>query len=328
MSLQSLMEIRMFLLNTEKLLDKVTENWIAKAISIGLAVLLFVFHRMTSLETRVITIPLTVQANSSLVPASSYSRIVRVSLRGDSNSIFSIQEDDIEAYIDLAKYDTEGLYRAPVEIRKRGSALGIEPLEIVVDPVEISLQLDRKISKYISLQANLTGNVDAGYEFVSHTLTPAQVMADGPLGALSAISILSTDIIDLSGRHEDFSVTVRILNQDPLILIRGSRMTEFRGFIRPSVPVRTIDGISIICKNLSENLEVNIDRFGSVRLEGSQNELDRYVLQPQLLSIDCSGIDRPGEYTRPVNVELPAGLALVRYEPAQLTVMVTVKENQ
>jgi len=314
-------------LNINKLIDRLTENWIAKAVSIALAVLLFVFHRITSMETRHITVPLKVETNSAFVPASSYSRTVRVSLRGD-DAIFLIQEDDIEAYIDLERYDTEGLYHAPVQIRKRGSALGVEPLEIIVDPVEISLRLDKKISKYISLQANLRGNVDEGFEFVSHTLTPAQVIADGPMATLADITVLSTDIIDLDGRYEDFSVRVSILSQNPLIVIRGDRMTEFHGFIRPSVPVRNIDGIPIINKNLDGRFEIVIERLGSVRLEGSQDDLDGFVAQPEFLSIDCSEIDAPGEYALPVRAELPEGLALIRQDPMELTVTVTVKEDQ
>jgi YbbR domain-containing protein len=226
----------MSLLNIRKLTDKIAENWIAKAVSAGLAVFLFVFHRMASLETRFFSVPLTVQTNSDFVPASPYTRIIRVSLRGDANAIYPILEDDIEAYIDLRKYDTGGAFRAPVQIRKKGSALSLQPLEINVDPMEISLNLDRKIDKYIPLSANLRGNVEAGYTLESHSLSPAQALVDGPAGILDSVSELYTDYVDLEGRTENFSVMVNILNRDPLIVIRGNGMTEFHGFIRRPVP--------------------------------------------------------------------------------------------
>jgi len=315
-------------LNINKIIDKITENWIAKAVSIGLAVILFVFHRMTSLETRIITVPLTVQTSGGLVPASPYTRTIKVSLRGDAAAIVTIQEGDIEAYINMEKYETKGSYSAPVQIRKQGSALNVEPLELVVDPVEITLQLDHKISKYISLQANLRGNVEEGFEFMSHTLSPAEVIAEGPMSAMSGVSVLSTDIIDLSGRREDFSMMVSILTQDPLIVIRGTRTTEFKGFIRPSVSVRNIDGIPIVAKNLDQRFDVAIDRLGSVRLEGSRNDLDGFAARPDFLSIDCSGIRAPGEYTLPVSADLPEGLAIVRQEPPALTFVVSVKDEE
>ena len=175
-------------LNIRKLLDKITENWIAKAVSVALAVFLFVFHRMSTLETRILSVPLTVETNSSFVPASPYTRTIRVRLRGDVNSIFLIQEDDIEAYIDLKKYESEGWYRTSVQIRRKGNALGFEALETSVDPMEISVQLDRKISKYVPLTVNLRGNVETGYDLVSHSLSPTQVVADGPISVLGTIS--------------------------------------------------------------------------------------------------------------------------------------------
>jgi hypothetical protein len=103
-------------------------------------------------------------------------------------------------------------------------------------------------------------------------------------------------------------------------------MTEFRGFIRKTVPVRSIDGIPIVCLNLDRQFEIHIDRLGSVRLEGSQSELDSFVAHSGFLGIDCSGITEPGEYTLPVTAQLPEGLALIRQEPLELSV--TVKENQ
>jgi hypothetical protein len=42
----------------------------------------------------------------------------------------------------------------------------------------------------------------------------------------------TTGTIDLEGRFEDFSVYINILNSDPLIVIHGNRMIEFRGTIR------------------------------------------------------------------------------------------------
>jgi hypothetical protein len=313
----------MFSLNLNKLLARAAENWPAKMLSIALAIILFVFHRMSTLEDRFFSVPLNVEVNSTLVPSSSYTRIVRVSLRGDATSIYPILEDDIEAYIDLKNYELPGLYRAPVLIRKKGTALGVEPLEISVDPIEISLELDQKLSKYIPLTANFRGNVQAGYDLISYTLTPAQVVVDGPLTLLGSIDGLYTDSIDLEGRSEDFTLTVNILNRDPLLVIRGSGMTEFHGFVRRTIPVRNFTDLPIALKGLEEGLAGDLDiTAGSVRLEGPQNELDLFVPPPLFLYVDASGIDGAGAYTLPVQADLPEGLNLVRQEPDEAVLTV------
>jgi hypothetical protein len=206
--------------------------------------------------------------------------------------------------------------------------MGVEPLEISVDPMEISLELDRKISKYVPLTANLRGNVLSGYDLVSHTLTPTQVVVDGPLTLLGTISELYTDFIDLEGRNEDFSVTVNILNRDPLIVIRGNGMTEFHGFIQKLVPVRNFDGLPIALNGLDERLEAEPDvREGLVRLEGAQAQLDLFVPPPLFLYVNCSVITEPGTYTLPVKIDMPPEFNLVRQDPREVVLTVHPKED-
>jgi YbbR domain-containing protein len=276
---------------------------------------------MSTLENRFFSVPLNVELDSALIPASPYTRMIRVSLRGDANSVFSILEDDIEAYIDLGKYREGGWYRAPVQVRKKGTALGVEPLEISVDPMEISLQLDYKISKYIPLTANIEGSPESGYDLVSYTLTPSQVVVDGPMNIVGAVSELYTDYIDLDGRNEDFSVSVGILNRDPLLVIRGNGMTDFRGFVRKPVPVRNFEEVPIMVNGLDERFRAELDiRVGSVRVEGDRGSLDSFTPPLSFLTVDCSGLSREGVYMLPLTVDLPRGLNLVRKEPETVTV--------
>jgi hypothetical protein len=49
---------------------------------------------------------------------------------------------------------------------------------------------------------------------------------------MEAIYEFNTGIIDLEGRYEDFSVIINILNNDPLVIIHGNKMIEYRGIIR------------------------------------------------------------------------------------------------
>jgi hypothetical protein len=223
-------------LNNRKLLARVVENWPAKVLSVAAALILFVFHRMNILETRFFSVPLSLETGADLVPVSAPPRLVRISLRGDANSINPILEDDIEAYIDLSKYTAEGWYRPPVQIRKKGTALEAQPLEISVDPMEISIQLDKKIRKTVPLKADMQGTIEAGFELVSYSLSPSQVIIEGPKSVLDAVSGLSTDAVDLEGRNESFTVTAHILNPKSLIVIRGNGTAEFQALIQPLSP--------------------------------------------------------------------------------------------
>jgi YbbR domain-containing protein len=306
------------------LLAKIAENWPAKVLSIASALVIFIFHRMSTLEERFFSIPLDVEISENLIPASSYIRMVRVNLRGDANSIYPIMEDDIEAYIDLSKYTETGTYRTPVQIRKKGTALGVEPLEIGVDPLEISLELDHRVSKYVPLTPNMRGYPGQGYELVSYALNPTQVAVEGPMKVMDNLSELLTDFIELDGRTEDFSVMVNILNRDPLMIIRGNGMTEFRGFVRELIILRNFENVPVAVRNLDEQFraEPEIDSV-NLRFEGAQQRLENYTIQNEFLSVDCSGIEEPGTYVLSVTAAASPGLNLVRIEPEKITVHIS-----
>jgi YbbR domain-containing protein len=319
----------MFWLNTRKLLISLIENWPAKVLSIALALVLFVFHQMNTLTTRPLSVPLTIETSSTMIPASSYPQNVRVSIRGDDESVKSIAESDIGAYVDFTRYEHEGWYRAPIQIQKKGSALGVEPLEITVNPLEISIQLDRRISKTLPLTAVIRGRVADGFDMVSHAITPTELVVTGPLASLETVTEILTDPIDLDGRTGDFRVQVSIVNPNSFFTIRGSGMVEFSSVIRPAVPVRNIEGIHIALVGLDSRFDADIEgRTGSVRLEGRQTQLDAFQPSGNFFTVDCSDLTEPGTYTLPVRVNLPQGFSLVRREPEELDITLTLKDEE
>jgi YbbR domain-containing protein len=305
-----------------KLLAKATVNWPAKVCSIALALLIFVFHRLSNLENRFISVPLQVERSGNLIPSSSYTRMIQVTLRGDS-SIFSILEEDIEAYIDFSQYTSQGFYRAPVQINKKGTALRVDPLEILVDPMEIALELDHKISKLIPLRPAIRDAPQEGYELISYSMTPTQVQIDGPSNVLQTISELSTDFIELDGRNADFTVVVNILNRDPLVVIRGNGTTEFRGIIREKIVSHTFERIPIVIIGLAPNLDATLDvRNGSVELEGAQLEIQNYTPPAGFLRVDLSQIQEPGTHTLPVITGAVPDFTLIKHSPETVQVRV------
>jgi YbbR domain-containing protein len=219
-------------MSNAKFLDKILEKWPVKVISLTAAIILVVYYRMSTLETRSFSVSLLVETNNKFIPSSSFTDTVKVSLRGEANSINSIPEKDIEAYIDLNKYTNDGLYRIPVQIRKKGGALGIEPLEITVLPAEIPLTLEQKIVRNIPVYPVFRGTIAHGYELTSQSIIPDSVTAEGPRSILESQYDFLTETIDIEGRYGNFSILINIINENPLVVIHGNKMIEYRGTIR------------------------------------------------------------------------------------------------
>jgi len=215
-----------------KFLLKITEKWPAKVLSVAAALIISIFYRVNTLETRSFTVPLAIESNDTLIPISSFTDSVKVSLRGEASGINLILEEEIEAYIDLGKYKSEGLYKIPVQIRKKGNALGVDPLETSVLPVDILIQLDQKITKNIPVFPVFRGTIANGYELTDQSTRPDSVLAEGPRSIIDSRHEFYTETIDLERRFENFSVMVNIINNEPLITIHGNLTAEYRGTIR------------------------------------------------------------------------------------------------
>ena len=115
-------------MRSKGLFKRLLSKWPVKVLSLAAALLLFFFYRLNRLEDRYISVPLTVSMNDEYVLASQSPRSVRVTLRGEANALASIQEDDVRASLDLNAFRVEGHYRAPVQMERTGTALGVDPL--------------------------------------------------------------------------------------------------------------------------------------------------------------------------------------------------------
>jgi hypothetical protein len=310
--------------NYRKWIARAVENWPAKVLSLALAIVLFVFHRMSTLEERFFTVPLNIERKGALMPSSSYPRMIRVSLKGEANSIYPIMEEDIEVYVDMEMFTVPGRYNVPVQWRKKGSAQGVEPLQVTVEPIEITISLDHKVSKFVPLAASLRGQVETDFTMTSYSLNPTQVIIDGPAELMGKVTELYTDPIDLDGRSEDFKLNVNILNSDPLIVLRGTGTTEFSGNISRIIPVRKINNIPIAISGLMDGLSGELEiKTAGIHLEGeNQNAVQQFTPSPGFLYIDCSGITEPGIYVLKVNA-LPAENVDIHMEPEEIEIQIS-----
>ena len=308
-------------MDARKFFLRVVENWPAKVLSLALAIILFIFYRMSILETRLFFNPLIIENLNSMMPSSPYPRMIRVSLKGEADNLHSILEDDIETFVDMEEFSAPGAYKVPIRWRKKGTALGVEPLQISVEPMEINLSLDYKISKFVPLSASFSGQVDAGYNMTSYTLDPNQVIVEGPASLMGGISMLQTELIELAGHRSNFSVTASILNRDPLIVIRGDGMTEFSAAISQIIPIRNIPNAPIAVTGVMEGFSGELDiKTVNLHMEGSNRDaVEMFVLPSEFIKVDCSGIIEPGTYILQVITGTVAGIRF-RVDPEEVAI--------
>lgn len=294
-----------------------------KVICLTAAVILFLFHRVNTLTERFFSVPLDVSTPSGLAVASPVPKTVRITLRGAEEAIYPILEEDIEASVDLESRKSAGVYRTPVRISRKGTAANVEPLEIKVEPQEITLTLEPLAERRVSVVPDLRGSPSYGYEVTQSSVAPLTVTIRGARSRVQAVSSLPTEEIDLSGRADSFDTRAKVLVPSSLIRILGDASVDFHATIRETVTARLFDGVPMEVTNLNPHLILHAPLpLGTVQIQGPQLALDGIRPEQVKLLLDLSNLRKAGDYTTHPRPDAPAGFLVLDWTPRDVTVEV------
>ncbi|SIQ79219.1 YbbR domain-containing protein [Alkalispirochaeta americana] len=304
--------------------QRLFQNWPVKVLCFAVALLLLVFHDITRLEERFLTVPLEVRLSANLVPASTYPQQLRLRLRGESEQVFRIVEDDLRAVIDLRDFSREGVYRVPVDLERRGAAAEPGTLEISVEPESLEITLEEKAIKSVEVVASTSGFVPTGYSLERTIMTPSAVEIQGPRSRIEGVEQIRTEDVDLSSRREDFTERIRLVSPDPLIAFRGGEIVELRGIVEERVVLETFDPVDIVVSGLDQRFSLDGELpSGSIRVQVRQIDLEGLAPGELELSVDASAVSAPGTIRLPLRPVVPPGFVVLRYEPTSLQLNVT-----
>jgi YbbR domain-containing protein len=292
-----------------------------KVICLTAAVILLLFHRVSTLAERFVSVPLEVTTPSGLAVASAFPRTVRITLRGAEESIFPILEDEVAASVSLDTHRSAGVYRAEVKVARKGTALNVEPLEINVDPQEITFTLEPLAERTVTVSPDLRGSPAYGYELVQSVISPQNVVIRGARSRVQGVTGLSTEEIDLTGRTGSFASKVKIILPNTLIRMVGEATAEFRATIQETTVTRRIEAVEMTSVALSPHLALKSPPAqGSVQISGTQLVVDGVRPDQVRLLLDCSGLKRAGQYTLHPRPDASPNVIVLDWSPKAVTV--------
>lgn len=309
------------------LLSRTFRNWPAKILSLAAAVLLLVYHDITRLEERFLTVPLELELSANLVPASTYPRQVRLRIRGESEQVYRVVEEDFRAFLDLRRFSSDGEYTVPVQTAREGTTGVSGTMEVIAEPDSVVVRLEEKLLKSLEVVPKTSGFPPTGYELVQMLMTPSAVDVEGPRSTLEDIHEVSTEDVDLSNRREDFTERIRLVPPDPLVLFPGGDIVEIRGIIEEAVVLQTFQPVELIVTGLSSNLGIDQDLpAGLIRVQARQIDVEMVGPGDLQLTVDASGVTEGGTIRLPVRPVVPSGFVVLRYEPT--SVQLNIQEEE
>jgi YbbR domain-containing protein len=174
------------------------ENWTLKATAILLALILWLFVRGEPGPERVVSVPLEVQVPSHMEITNERPTSIEVTMRGMAFSNMWFNQALPSCIINLQNAEegrhvvtlTPGNVRLP-----KGS--GIEVL--TVNPVRVTLVLERTISKEVPIAVPIRGEPFRGFEVYGKISKPATVIITGPRSRIESVNEVPTEAVSING---------------------------------------------------------------------------------------------------------------------------------
>ena len=307
----------------ETFIQKITENWKVKIFCILGAIIIYVICQIAFLETKFFAVPLHVKNDSNLTYSNEIPRFVRVSARGETSDIALLQEKDFDVFIDLSDYTEEGEYRVPLRLQLSENATIINTIEIETKPTVVNLHLEPKITALIPIKTNISGTVASGYEISSFDVVPNLVQITGGASLVEKTPFLDTSSVNVSGKSSDFTQKIEVLNRNKRIELTGNENFIATVKIKPIKTSKIIDSSVVFFNSLDGTLSVENPKIPyTINISGNKNDLDKFVLSPLSVQVDCSSITTSGTYELPLSVILPENIILDKIEPEKVKVSV------
>jgi YbbR domain-containing protein len=196
----------------------ITHNWHLKTVSLILAAMLWLaVANQTSSEVG-LEVPLEYRnIPAQLEIAGDTTNTVQVRLRGASNLIKDITAKDVSTTIDLGKMG-RGERVVPLSPQNVQAPFGAEVIR--VNPSSVRFSLERTVTKTISVEAAMTGQLPDAYEVGKVSLEPATVEIEGPESRVNPLSSIATVGIRLDRKQSDIEQTVDLNVPDPQIRLQ------------------------------------------------------------------------------------------------------------
>jgi YbbR domain-containing protein len=227
------------------------------------------------------------------------------------------------ASVSLDAHRSAGVYREEVKVARKGTALNVEPLEINVDPQEISFTLEPLAERHVNVVPDIRGSPAYGYELAQAVVTPQNVVIRGARSRVQGVTALSTELIDLTGRTGSFASKVKIILPNTLVRLAGEPLADFRATVQESMVTRTVDAVALASIDLSSRFALKSPPApGSVQISGAQLAVDAVRPEQMRLLLDCSSVKRVGQFTvrtRP-DAAATSNVMVMDWSPKEVTV--------
>jgi YbbR domain-containing protein len=312
-------------MKAKQVFDKFIENWHIKAICFVIALFLYVIYQNQSVDSKVFSVPLTVESKNGFVSIAPHPRTVAVSVRGKNEELAQVRESDLKAYLDLSYVSKDGTYDFPVLITLSDSASILNPLELKVTPEVVRLRVEEEVTSYIDVVPLVSGKPAYGYSVKKVTVSPEQIAITGPKTMIDNCKSLQSLNVTTSGAKRSFTAKTKVeqkglfIKHDDVEVAVTVEIEEIEGSKQfTKLPVKVL--------NLPPELEIRaMTTDVTVTLNGSLAWLENYKPSESFVTADVSHINSAGTFYVELKYSVPKRYSLAEGYTKTIPITFTTK---
>ena len=196
------------------------ENKGLKALSLLLAILLFIVSRQPVIDLRLVGVPIEYRGLSPGIKiVGAAEQTVSVRLSGPRDIVRSLTPNQLLVIADLSGKDPG---ERVVQLKMDEGFLPDNVKVMQIEPASIRIKLEPNLTKRLRVDAQLSGNVVEGREIYGVELFPGEVEIEGPQSVVNKMERVLTEKVSLEGRGADFQTSVEVeIPQDSRVKTSG-----------------------------------------------------------------------------------------------------------
>ena len=192
-------------------------------------------------------------------------------------------------------------------------------------PSKIIVKLDQEGERILPVKAALDGSLPEGLEVDRIITTPATVRVSGARQVLDEMDNIHTESIGLNSRQTSFKERARIalpqagrMQVDPeWVSVDIILMQHTSSQIIENIPVRILSAAADHRTFTVQPQQIHIT------VQGLQQKIQQMKRADIFAYVSCTELDENTGYDLPVKVDLPAGLQLVKADPAVVRIEIS-----
>lgn len=189
---------------------------------------------------------------------------------------------------------------------------------IRITPAQVSFQVDRLIRRTVPVRLDREGEVAAGYVVAEIDVEPDKVEVAGPSAKLEGLRGVSTEPFDFASLGPgEVSSRLRLAGLGDLVQLAPAEVV-IRVRVEEAPEERTIGQLAVEVRGAGGAWRTVPAEVTAV-VRGPAAAVRSLELGRGSVYVDASGLAALGSHRVRPSVELPEGVALVRLEPAAVT---------